>query len=212
MYGPGAAPPPRTDGGVVAMRVLFAALSVLSCGLLASVPLFRIAYLRKRTLDWVLASVALPVTFALFAVVGSLPETDRRTDVALAAILIIGAASAVYFVVFDVRRVQATPLPAPYPPTAQTVGYGYPPVQHQPAPQPPYTHPTVSQTGFATHQTLGAAPQHPAPQHAHPTPPPVQPQPQQPQGEQGQPPHRIDQVRAELDELSDYLRQQDGGR
>ncbi|MFD0505964.1 hypothetical protein ACFQ0G_30105 [Streptomyces chiangmaiensis] len=43
------------------------------------------------------------------------------------------------------------------------------------------------------------------PQPRTPVPPP-QPQPQRPA------PARIDQVRAELDELSDYLRKHEGGR
>ncbi|WP_353943029.1 hypothetical protein ABII15_16195 [Streptomyces sp. HUAS MG91] len=192
MYGPGAAPPSRNDGTVITLRVLFAVLSVLSCGLLACVPLFRIAMLRGKALDWVLAWVALPLTLALLAVVGSLPEADPRTDVALALVLIIAAASAVHFILYDIRRLQTPPRPpmGPYPPTAPTVGYGYPPQQPQPyaqptVPLPPHTMPT---------QTPGPAPA------------PVPPQ------NQGQPPQRIDQVRAELDELSDYLRKQDGGR
>ncbi|MBO1336570.1 hypothetical protein [Streptomyces sp. VRA16 Mangrove soil] len=207
MYGPGAAPPSRNEGTAITLRVLFAVLSVLSCGLLSCVPLFRIAVLRGKAVDWVLAWIALPLTLGLFAVVGALPEADHRTDVALALVLIIAAASAAHYVVFDIRRLRAsTPSPLGlYPPTAPTVGagYGYP-QQHpqpqpyaQPAPPPP-AHTTPTQTG-------GLAP----------TPPPAQPPAPMPApqpNQQGQPPHRIDQVRAELDELSDYLRKQDGGR
>jgi hypothetical protein len=189
MYGPGAAPPPppRTDGTVLALRVLLVVLAVLSCGILASVPLFRVAFLRRRVLDWVLAAVAVPVTFGLFAVVGTLAESDPRTDVALLLLLAIAAGSSVYFLVYDIRHRPARPMPQPYPPTAPTIPstphaphtpYGYPPVPQQPQPQP--------------QPTLGTSP---VPQ------PPAEPV----------PPHRIDQVRAELDELSDYLRRQDGG-
>ncbi|MGY0017986.1 hypothetical protein [Streptomyces sp. cg35] len=191
MYGPGAAPPSRNEGTVITLRVLFPALSVLSCGLLACVPLFRVAVLRGKPLDWVAAWIALPVTLTLLAIVGSLPEDDHRTDVALALVLIIAAASAAHFLVFDIRRPRPAPVaPAPYPPTAPTVGYGYPPVQPRPYAQQAPTAPT---------QAPGPAPT--------PTPPPAA----QNQN-QGQPPQRIDQVRAELDELSDYLRKQDGGR
>ncbi|MPY64025.1 hypothetical protein FNH08_44775, partial [Streptomyces spongiae] len=42
--------------------------------------------------------------------------------------------------------------------------------------------------------------------------PPVPPQPQQQAQPQRPSPARIDQVRAELDELSDYLRKHEGGR
>ncbi|MFI0239693.1 hypothetical protein [Streptomyces sp. NPDC016845] len=206
MYGPGAAPPSRNEGTVITLRVLFPVLSVISCGLLSCVPLFRIAVLRGKALDWVLAWTALPVTLALLAVVGSLPEGDHRTDVALAAVLIIAAASAAHFLVFDIRRSQLPhPHAHPYPPTATTVGYGYP--QHQPQHQPqPYAQPQPP-----------TRPMHAMPtQAANPAPAPVPPAPSAP-APQNQtpppPPHRIDQVRAELDELSDYLRKrEDGGR
>ncbi|MYW69158.1 hypothetical protein GTY65_34560 [Streptomyces sp. SID8379] len=204
MYGPGAAPPSRNEGTAITLRVLFAVLSVLSCGLLSCVPLFRVAMLRGKVIDWIVAWAALPLSLTLLAIVGALPEEDPRTDVALAMVLIIAAGSAAHYVIFDIRRLRALP-PSPmgmYPPTAPTVGYGYPhPQQPQPQPQP-YAQPPL-------HHTM--------PSQA-PVPPPQQPQPQQPpqpqpqQQNQGQPPHRIDQVRAELDELSDYLRKQDGGQ
>ncbi|MEV1022346.1 hypothetical protein [Streptomyces sp. NPDC050264] len=198
MYGPGAPPPSRNEGTVITLRVLFPVLSVLSCGLLSCAPLFRIAVLRGKPIDWALAWTTLPVTLALLAVVGSLPETDPRTDVALALVLIIGAASAAHFLVFDIRRPRA---PLAYPGAAPTVGYGYPQQQRPPYPQP-------FQPGAHTLPTQAATPP------PTPVPPPAQPQPQpQPQNQgQPQPPQRIDQVRAELDELSDYLRKRDGGR
>ncbi|MFI5663199.1 hypothetical protein [Streptomyces sp. NPDC051684] len=198
MYGPGAGPPRReSDGAAITLRVLFPALSVLTCGLLSCAPLFRIAALRRRPLDWTLAVASLPVSITLFGIIGSLPEEDTRTDVALALLLLLALGSAVYFLVYDIRRLSPAPPPGPYAPTAPSgpSAYGHPqPRQPWPA-TPPQTHTMPTQ-----HPMNTAAPA-PAP-----TPPPAPPQNQAP------PPHRIDQVRAELDELSDYLRKRDGGR
>ncbi|WP_069764000.1 hypothetical protein [Streptomyces sp. LUP47B] len=186
MYGHGAAPPARDSGTVITLRVVLAAVGFLSCGLLACAPLFRIAFLRGRTVDWVLAWAGLPLSIACFAVVGSLPESDPRTDVAMSLVLLFGLFSSVYFVVMDIRVHQQrrfAGFPPPQGPTVHT-GYGYP------QPTPPYP---------PTHQPQPPAPAVPAPGVV-PPPPPQRPA-----------PARIDQVRAELDELSDYLRKHDGG-
>ncbi|WP_309063571.1 hypothetical protein [Streptomyces sp.] len=207
MYGHGATPPARSAATVITLRVLFVAAGFLSCGLLACVPLFRIAFLRGRILDWTLAWASIPASITCLAVVGSLPETDPRTDVALAAVLILGAAAGAYFLTVDIRlhrqphpyAVQAPPSPhatTTHPPGVHSP-YGYPqpasPYAPTPAPQPPAPHAPAPHI---------PAPHIPAP-HT-PVPPPQSQPPQRPA------PARIDQVRAELDELSDYLRRQDG--
>jgi hypothetical protein len=185
MYGPGPAPSAGRDGARITVRVLFAVGSILSCGLLACVPLFAIAFLRerKRWYDWTLAGLSLPASIGAFAVVGSLPETDHRTDAAMVFLLSLGAAGAVYYLVFDMsrsRRQQS--LPAPYfPPAAQ--GYT-PPVPPQPGHSYGYPSPPVAV--------------------------PAPPKPLLPPARAGHP--RIDQVRAELDELSDILRKGEDGR
>jgi hypothetical protein len=182
MHGHGAAPPTRTSGTVITLRVLFAVAGFLSCGLLACLPLFRVSVLRGKWQDWLLAWISLPVSIGGIAVIGSVPENDHRGDLALAVVLLLGAFSGAYFVIFDIRhrRAPATaapaPQPAPYPPARP--GYGYPPAQPYPAP--------------------GPAPTPPPPYTPAPPPRPT--------------PARIDQVRAELDELSDYLRKHEGGR
>ncbi|MFC8434339.1 hypothetical protein [Streptomyces sp. NPDC057253] len=184
MYGHGAAPPARDSGTVITLRVVLAAVGFLSCGLLACAPLFRIAFLRGRAVDWVLAWASLPLSIACFAVVGSLPESDPRTDVAMSLVLLLGLFSSVYFLVMDIRVHQQRRFvgyPPPQGPTVHT-GYGYP------QPTPPFT------------STLLPQPQPPVP-----APGVVPPPPQRPA------PARIDQVRAELDELSDYLRKHEGG-
>ncbi|MFE6521993.1 hypothetical protein [Streptomyces sp. NPDC057794] len=198
MYGHGAAPPPRSAATVISLRVLFAATGLLTCGVLACAPLFRVAILRGRALDWVLAWVTLPLSITCFLVVGTLPEDDVRSDVALGLILLLGAAASIYFLIVDIghqgERRQFTGYPAsPHAPTVHTP-YGYPhpgssyPPASTPVPQPPAQHTPVPRD---------ATPVGPAPLQ----PPPA---PQRPA------PARIDQVRAELDELSDYLRRQEG--
>jgi len=198
MYGHGAVPPARSDNNVVILRVLFAAIGTLCCGMLACVPLFRVAFLRGRKIDWVLAWGSLPVAISCFAVVGSLPESDSRTDVAMGAVILLGLFSSVYFLVADIRFHEQQRQFAGYPPQGPTVpsAYGYPqpvtPFSATPVPQPP------------PHQTQMPQPPQPyTPPQPHtpvPSPPPQRPA-----------PARIDQVRAELDELSDYLRKHDEG-
>ncbi|MEU2059867.1 hypothetical protein [Streptomyces sp. NPDC013455] len=208
MYGHGAVPPPRSAGKVISLRVMFAAAGALTCGLLSCLPLFRVAFVRGRWFDWLIAWLSLPLSITGLAVVGELPEEDWRSDLALALLLLLGVVSAVYYLVVDIRVHQrqrfagyahphaptvhgaygfghaappyTTPVPAPQPPARHTPIPG-PPAQHTPVPQPPHT-------GQAVPPVPVPGPG-PAPRPA---------------------PARIDQVRAELDELSDYLRKQDG--
>ncbi|WP_309093774.1 hypothetical protein [Streptomyces sp.] len=198
MYGHGAAPPPRSAATVIFLRVLFAAAGFLTCGVLACVPLFRVAVLRGRALDWVLAWVTLPLSIACFLVVGTLPEEDVRTDIALGLILLLGFGAALYFLIVDIghhgERRQFTGHPAsPHAPTVHSP-YGYP-------------HPGSSYAQASTPVPQLPTPHTPVPHDATPrVPAPVQP----PPAPQRPAPARIDQVRAELDELSDYLRRQEG--
>ncbi|MFI2434772.1 hypothetical protein [Streptomyces sp. NPDC018693] len=217
MYGHGAAPPSRSTGTVITLRVLFAAAGFLSCGLLACVPLFRVAHLRGRWYDWTAAWVSLPLSVIGLAVAGSVPESDARGDVAVAVVLILGAASAAYFLTVDIqlggqRRQLITGYAPPHATTTVQPPYGYPQAMQptQPAqpmqPTPPVS-PYQTTLGPGTHPIPpGPHTPVPGPPLAHTSPPvpgPVPP-PQRPA------PARIDQVRAELDELSDFLRKQEG--
>ncbi|MFH8975864.1 hypothetical protein [Streptomyces sp. NPDC017890] len=233
MYGNSAAGPPPSRGAatVITLRVLFAAAGFLTCGLLACVPLFRIAVLRGRGLDWAVAWLSLPVSIGCLAVVGELPESDRRTDVAMAALLLIGAAASAYFLVVDIRLHAAprqftgyapprqasaayygqthpagpyAPTLVPQPPAGHPAHPGFQapqaPVPRAPAPQGPIPQTPVSQAPVSqAPMSRTPVPQTPVPQGPAPTPPPQHPA-----------PARIDQVRAELDELSAYLRKHDG--
>ncbi|MGW0560177.1 hypothetical protein ACWDZ4_05990 [Streptomyces sp. NPDC003016] len=214
MHGSGSTPPVRSEGVVITLRVLFTACAVISCGMLSCVPLFRVAILRGRPVDWVAAWLSLPTAIAAFAVVGEMPEGHVSTDIAMSCVLLLGAASAVYFLVFDIKhyaRLAATgrgaTLPrAPYgpynPQAAQAPQAPQPPYVPQAAP-PQYGYPNP----YASTPAVGPAPI-PAPA---PIPqPPAQPHPQQ-QPQHQQTPHRMDQVRAELDELSDLLRKDQRG-
>lgn len=195
MYGHGVAPPPRSAATVITLRVLFAAAGFLSCGLLACVPLFRIAILRGRVVDWLAAWLSIPASITCLAVVGSLPETDNRTDIALAVALILGAAAGAYFLTVDIRlhRRPGGPYAVPAQPSPHAT------TMHAPGVHSPYGYPQPS----SPYAPPAPVPQPPAPHTPVPPHTPVAPP-------QGPGPARIDQVRAELDELSDYLRRQDG--
>ncbi|KFF94729.1 hypothetical protein PV367_32505 [Streptomyces europaeiscabiei] len=191
-------PPPGPDqGGQVTLRVIFVVVAVMSCGLLAWACLLRLASVTRRPRDWWLFALALVHIIATLYIIGTDPGEEEfttwRGDVGMGMLFGGLAAIVAYYLYADIRHF-SRPRPVPSSPYAQTTmysqqtGYSYPPVQ---VPQPYTPAPPVQQ-------------------------PPVQPQPpQQPQpGPEPQRPGpaRIDQVRAELDELSDYLRNHEGDR
>ncbi|MFD0271618.1 hypothetical protein ACFVGY_34365 [Streptomyces sp. NPDC127106] len=203
MHGPGLPPqqgPQPSSGGVVALRVLFALIPVLSCGFLGWATMLRLAILTRRTMDWVLLVVNFVLTVAWLVLIDAdkTPNLDGwQSDAGAFGVILTGVATCIYFLVADIRHhermaaARATawypgqPAPAPYVSPQQTQpsqpGYGYPQAQTQPM-QP----------------RLRAQPM-PQPQ--------PQPQPQPPAPSPATPP-RIGQVRAELDELSELLRKQ----
>ncbi|WP_329121677.1 hypothetical protein [Streptomyces sp. NBC_01465] len=180
MYGPAPSIDNGNNGVRITVRVLLSACAVLTCGMLSCVPLFRIAFLRRRWWDWALAGLSVPLGVGCIAVVGSVPETDHRGDWALGAALVLAVASVAYYLAMDVRLPYAAP-------------------RQQPVPGP-YFSPQTTLGQYGPYQPYAdTVPVVPAPQ--------PQTQPQQPV-----PPPRIDQVRAELDELSDLLRKKPDGR
>ncbi|MDW4905999.1 hypothetical protein RB628_11800 [Streptomyces sp. ADMS] len=190
MYGPGAPPPTRSAGTVITLRVLIAAAGFLSCGLFACLPLFRVAFLRGRWFNWTAAWVSMPLSIACFAVVGTVAENNVKGDIALAVVMLLGALASTYFLVVDIRPTNRQGQYAGYAPAQATtvpLGYGYPPpspyANTQAGPRPPMPHTPTPQPPVS-HSPVPPPPQRPAPA-------------------------RIDQVRAELDELSDYLRKHD---
>lgn len=147
------------------------------------------------------AWASLPVSIGALMVVGTVPYSDGRGDVALTVALLLGAGSAAYYLTSDIRlhnawrRSMAYAPPHPWPAHGP---YGFP----QPAPPaPPYPAVLMSQ------------PQPPVPQPQLSVPQPYLPNAPMPQTPPRRvPPARIDQVRAELDELSDYLRKHEDQR
>ncbi|WP_031172943.1 integral membrane protein [Streptomyces durhamensis] len=194
--------PPHT-AWLVLLRVLFVAIGFLSIGLLAWAMLLRLAIVTRRSLDWVLFAAALVADILSLVLVGTESGDEIHTPAGyfgLFLLLFTLVAGIAYYLAADirhfVRRGQAYAAQRP----AQA-GYGYPGPAH---PYRPATAPAMP-IGRAGHDTpFPAAP--PAPRH---TPPPV-PHTPVPQPPQRPAPSHIEQVRAELDELSDYLRRHDG--
>ncbi|SCF87962.1 hypothetical protein [Streptomyces sp. Ncost-T10-10d] len=210
MYAPGHPPtPPRrvpSRAWIVSMRVLFVVLSVCSLGLLLWSPLLRLAIVRRRTSDWWLTGAGFVFVCVLLPILGR-DGNDEPTgidNILILLLLLAMAAASAYYLVGDIRHYEQLTkrnLMGGYAPPVP--GYGYAPTvpMRVPAPAPmPVQQPPLRQPM----QPPAAPPQ----QYQQPQPhPSVHPQPHpQPNPR----PQRIDQVRAELDELSDYLRKEEG--
>ncbi|MGW0827424.1 hypothetical protein [Streptomyces sp. NPDC002845] len=198
MHGHGHAPPPPhrpSQGATITVRVVFVALAFLSCGMLAWVCLLRLATLTRRARDWFFLALGIVHVVAVFVILGTDPGEDEfttwRGDVGMSLLLIGMLVIIAYYLSAEIRHF-GPPRAVPYPQTTVYAqpqsGYGYPAQAPTPAPAAP------------------------APQPYAPTPPVQQTPIPQPPGQPQRPaPARIDQVRAELDELSDYLRKHEDG-
>ncbi|MER6034786.1 MULTISPECIES: hypothetical protein [unclassified Streptomyces] len=193
MQGHGYAQPvkqPPHNAWLVLVRVLLVAFGVLSAGFLAWAMLLRLAAVTRRSLDWGLFVAGLAADILAIVLVGSEPGDEVHTPGGYVGMtLLLGGlvVITVYYLVAEIRHYQR--LRQTY--ASGTVsGYGYP------GPATPFPATTMRQTPVPA-----TPPAHHTPV---PQPPPVAPPPQRPA------PARIDQVRAELDELSDYLRKHDG--
>ncbi|MFD5765653.1 hypothetical protein ACFWIN_07490 [Streptomyces sp. NPDC127049] len=208
MYGQmPAAPAPRPGGpsaGTVAVRVLVAAVPVLSLGFLAWVAMLRLAIMRRTVLDWVLFWTQVAATIGCCVLLNEEDQNSWQVNVGVGLILVMAAAVTWYYLATDIKHhralaaaAAANPYAPPHahahtPPPGHAPAYGYPPVNPATAvtvpspytPQPPAPNP---------YATTPPAPADPAAPVNTPTPPPSP---------------RIDQVRAELDELSDLLRKE----
>ncbi|MGZ2358417.1 hypothetical protein LRE75_17220 [Streptomyces sp. 372A] len=201
MYAPGLPPtaPRRVPGRpwIVSMRVLFTLLAVCSIGILLWAPLLRLAFVRRRALDWWVAGAGFVFVCVMVPVLGrDEPNVEPHgiDNVLIPLLLLVLAGACVHYLVADVRfyarpagKAAGFPQAGPgyaYMTTVPTPPYG------QPQPYPPHLdqqHPyPLPLTRCPQPEDARPAPQHPAP------------------------PQRIDQVRAELDELSDYLRKEEG--
>ncbi|WP_128431398.1 hypothetical protein [Streptomyces cyaneus] len=185
-------------GVLVFLRVLFVVLSVCSFGTLTWAMMLRLAIVTRKVLDWCLFGASIVVEFLGLYLMGSEPGDEIHTPggwTGLALVLGGLVAAIAYYLSAEIRhfhQLRFSGYPTQQPPAP---AYGYP------QPQSPYTATTVPQAPPIPHTPI---PRTPAPRDATPhtpVPPPPAPRPA---------PARIDQVRAELDELSDYLRQHDG--
>ncbi|MEU6542630.1 hypothetical protein [Streptomyces sp. NPDC046859] len=182
---------PPSTGTLVFLRVLFVVVSLVSFGLLTWAMMLRLAIVTRRAADWWLFGASILVPYFGLYLIGSEPGDEIHTTGGwLGLVLLLGGivAAIAYYLAADIRHFHQAHLTAGYAPRQHPgPAYGYPP------PPSPYTATTVPSTPAPTSMP-------PAPGDSTPVPPP----PQRPA------PARIDQVRAELDELSDYLRRQDG--
>ncbi|MFJ9585473.1 hypothetical protein [Streptomyces acidicola] len=199
MQGPGYVPQPPhspSQGAQITLRAVFVALAVFSCGFLAWPSMLRLAVVTRKPFHWALfgvAAVHIAIVTTLIAIDQGEDEFETPGNTGMWLMLLGMVTMVAYYLYADIRHFGQSG-PTQY---AQSVGYTQPP-----------------QTGYG----------YPGPQPFPPSPPvqpqpPIQPQTQgQPQQTQPRPqpqrpaPARIDQVRAELDELSDYLRKHEGGR
>ncbi|MGW2746177.1 hypothetical protein [Streptomyces sp. NPDC001450] len=187
--------PPHT-GWLVFMRVLFVAIGIFSLGFLTWAMLLRLAAVTRKSLDWGLFVAVLAADFLAIVLLGSEPGEEVHTSGGyLGMVLILGVLPLVlvYYLVADIRHFQQ--VRKAYEAGRALSGYGYP--------QPPS--PFTATNGAQTPAPVPSPPVTPPMAHTPvPRPPLATPPPQRPA------PARIEQVRAELDELSDYLRKHDG--
>ncbi|MFF1263379.1 MULTISPECIES: hypothetical protein [unclassified Streptomyces] len=216
MHGQGYMPPPQrpSHGVQIGLRVLFVALAVLSIGFLAWTALLRLALTTRSRTDWIIFASVAALQAGTVALLATDPGVDDfttwRGDAGMIMLLVTLAGVVLYYLVADILHCRKgrlgfyggyasgyQPQQQFRQPPLQQPAYGYPQAQHYAPPTPQPAPPTTPPVHDQLTQTAGQAPTPvptPAPQH------------------QAPPPHRIDQVRAELDELSDYLRKQEGGR
>jgi hypothetical protein len=220
MYGPGTAPPHNRRAGhaaVIWLRVLFTALPVLSLGFLAWGSLLRLGVVRRNPLDWALMVLDIVAIIIGYTLVGMADDnTDSwQSNAGTLTVLVCMFGTPAYYLVTDLRRKDTPPagyaMPTGYPPHPYASGYG-------PMPGPMHTDPVhggIPQPApMRTQPPMPAQTGTPAPT---PTPmsastpvPAAGPVPAQTPAHGRIPAPRIDQVRAELDELSDYLRKEEG--
>ncbi|MFJ1861896.1 hypothetical protein ACIOHA_31895 [Streptomyces anulatus] len=190
MHGYGPTPQQQTTSlpsaaTLTTVRVILVTVTVLSCGLLGWVAMLRLAIVTRRPRDWVLLVVVMVLNAALFAfIMGTPDDPDDMSDASVLLMLLwivaLLAGVITYYLYVEIRHYSSL----------RSLGS-----------PPPYTAPA--------HPTpLPYQQQHPAQrqqhQHQQPNPYTVQTPPPTPTPA----PQRLDQVRAELDELSDYLRKE----
>ncbi|MEU6068455.1 MULTISPECIES: hypothetical protein [Streptomyces] len=199
MQGHGYAQPvkrPPDTAVLVFLRVLFVVIGFTCIGFAAWAMLLRLAIVTRKSLDWGLFVAVLAADVLSIVLLGSESGDEIHTAGGYLGIyLLLGTlvAATAYYLAADIRHFQR--LRDAYR-AQQPMGPAY----AYPHPASPYTAATVPSTPQSPH----TPPPMPHTPHTPPPQPPTTAPPQRPA------PARIDQVRAELDELSDYLRKHDG--
>jgi hypothetical protein len=194
MHGHGYAPPqPQRPSTalLVVLRIIFVAVSLFSIGLLSWVSMLRVAIVTRRRRDWAgfWAVIALVIASMGFLVSDPTDEISTwRGNVGILGLLGTGALAVAYYLYADILHYRR-PQP-PHPPQPPYAATSYPSRQPPAYGYPPQPGAPAASTSPYPGPVPGPVP---GPAHPHPHPP------------------RIDQVRAELDELSDYLRNERGG-
>jgi hypothetical protein len=198
MQGHGYAQPvkqPPATVWLILLRAVLVALSFCSFGFLSWVMPLRLAIVTRKSLDWGLFVAALAADILSIVLLGSESGDDIHTPGGwLGLFLLLGTlvAATAYYLAGEIRHYQRL-REAAYGARQAAGAYGYPgPPAPYPAAPPHHTPPPGLQPPLQT------------------TPLPATPLPAVPPPPQRPAPARIDQVRAELDELSDYLRKHDG--
>ncbi|WP_103507961.1 hypothetical protein [Streptomyces sp. SM13] len=186
-YGPTPQQPttPRpSQATLTAVRVILVVVTVLSCGLLGWAAMLRLAIVTRRPRDWILLVVVALLNGGLFVFIMATPDDpDDMSDAAALVMFLwlVGVLAGVitYYLYAEIRHYSSLGSPPPSPYAATAPVHPAPlPYQQQHLVQP---QPQPQPNPY----TVQTAP---------PTPTPA--------------PQRLDQVRAELDELSDYLRKE----
>ncbi|MFE7337960.1 hypothetical protein [Streptomyces griseus] len=191
MHGYGLTPqqpttPRPSQATLTAVRVILVVVTVLSCGLLGWAAMLRLAIVTRRPRDWILLVVVALLNGGLFVFIMATPDDPDDMSDAAAVVLflwLVGVLAGVitYYLYAEIRHYSSlgSPPPSASPYAATAPVHPTPlPYQQQHHVQPQPHH----QPNPYTVQT-----------------PPLTPTPA---------PQRLDQVRAELDELSDYLRKE----
>ncbi|MFE9726564.1 hypothetical protein ACFYQ5_23960 [Streptomyces sp. NPDC005794] len=200
-------PPTRrpSSATLVTLRVVFVALALLSCGVLAWVAMLRLAIVTRKQRDWWLFGLVLALNVGLVFYIESLPEdevvmTDGQAVILLSWILAVFVGTVTYYLYTEIRHYGAYGGPRSAPHAGpRTVPYAG-----------PYSGYAAQHVAATPAPSYGSTP--PPRQGPAATPPPAAPLAPPSDAPRAPAPQRLDQVRAELDELSDYLRKEGDSR
>ncbi|WP_042837097.1 hypothetical protein, partial [Streptomyces sp. NRRL S-15] len=94
---------------LVTLRVVFVALTLLSCGFLAWTAMLRLAIVTRKQRDWWLFGLVLALDAGLVAYLGSLPPeeevmTDGQAIIMLSWMLVVFVGTVTYYLYTEIRH------------------------------------------------------------------------------------------------------------